>query len=888
MRTPISVVDIELSRPLEPIKGRDGYFGIQALVRLHGTPLGYIKLPVIQGGCPVNEISRAILKQYREAIVIHLIGDGINLLPTRPLHLADLVNLPHPPFTGELPSMTVAVCTRDRSVDLALCLEALVRLAYPNLDLLVVDNAPSDDSTQRIVAQFPQVRYVCEPRPGLDWARNRAIRESRSEIIAYTDDDVIVDVGWAHALAEAFVVNPQAMAVTGLVVPYELETNAQLLFETYGGFGRGFERKTYRVNTHDPAARWHGGAGAFGTGANMAYRHSVFTQIGLFDPALDVGTVTHGGGDLEMFFRVLKEGHALIYEPQAIVRHRHRRDDATLRTQIMNNGVGLYSFFVRSALAYPEERTAFFRLGLWWLWWGIIRRLLISLYQPWRIPRNLILAELWGVCIGLTRYPLARVKAAKIAGEPLEPLRVVNMQPSIPPAERKPAAMRTVDLSQPLQNLEDVSDYERVRVVVTRAGDLIDSFEIATYGRIVDREELRQAIAMHTNVNVIQDISSDENALLWTMAIGMIATRYAAPPVATDEVPSLALPADILVSIVLATYDRPESLRSTLKTLVAQRTQRPVEIIVVDNHPASGLTPPIVSEFPQVRLVREERAGLAYARNAGFLACTGAIAIATDDDVIIPPDWLEKLVAPFARADVMAVTGNVLPLELETRSQDRFEIYGGLGRGFKRQEIGIEWFESFHSRAVPTWELGATANAAFRSSIFHDPVIGLMDEALGPGTPTGVGEDTDLFYRVIQADYTLFYEPTAYLWHQHRRTDEALDRQIYGYSKGHVSYLLKTLFTYGDGRSLTRLLYWIPYGYLWRIKQRIRGRDRFPIRLMLLEVRGHLSGPWVFWQSLQRVKQLGRSRPVLIRHNTASSVLSTKTSVQTNVRTDLP
>ena len=68
------------------------------------------------------------------------------------------------------------------------------------------------------------------------------------------------------------------------------------------------------------------GSGAYGTGANMAFRRSLFHQIGFFDPALDVGTVTNGGGDLDMFYRVIQEGHTLVYEPRAIVRHRHRRD----------------------------------------------------------------------------------------------------------------------------------------------------------------------------------------------------------------------------------------------------------------------------------------------------------------------------------------------------------------------------------------------------------------------------------------------------------------------------------------------------------------------------------------------------------------------------------
>jgi GT2 family glycosyltransferase len=313
--------------------------------------------------------------------------------------------------------VTVAVCTRDRPTPLADCLAALSGLDYPALDLLVVDNAPSTPATAQLVRRhYPHVRYVCEPTPGLNWARNRAIAEARGDLLAYTDDDVIVDAHWVRALARVFAEQAEVMAVTGLVVPYELETEAQQLFERYGGFGRGFEPRTYRVDREcgERTATHHGGAGRFGTGANMAYRRSVFAHIGPFDPALDVGTVTNGGGDLEMFFRVLQAGHTLAYEPSALVRHRHRRDYAQLRIQIANNGIGFYAYLVCSALHYRDERWALARLGLWWLWWWNIRRLLISLRQPERFPRDLIVAELWGSLRGLGRYQQACRAGASI------------------------------------------------------------------------------------------------------------------------------------------------------------------------------------------------------------------------------------------------------------------------------------------------------------------------------------------------------------------------------------------------------------------------------------------------------------------------------------------
>jgi GT2 family glycosyltransferase len=318
-----------------------------------------------------------------------------------------------------LAPMTIAVCTRNRTASLAGCLDALAALDYPSglLDVLTVDNAPPDDRTERLVRErHPAFRYLAEPRPGLNWARNRAALEARHGVLAFVDDDVRVERGWARAIAAAFAREPEAMAVTGLVVPAETDAEPQLLFERYGGFGRGFTRRYFQVDAAGgERAGWrHGGAGQFGTGANMAFRRQLFDAVGLFDPALDVGTATNGGGDLDMFFRVLKHGHLLVYEPAAIVRHAHRRSYGELREQIANNGVGFYSYLVRTARVYRDERAAIAFLGAWWLWWWNMRRLLVSFVRPPPIPRDLMVAEALGSLRGLFRYRRARLQAARV------------------------------------------------------------------------------------------------------------------------------------------------------------------------------------------------------------------------------------------------------------------------------------------------------------------------------------------------------------------------------------------------------------------------------------------------------------------------------------------
>lgn len=315
-----------------------------------------------------------------------------------------------------LPPVTVAVCTRDRVDHLRRCLSAIERLHYPRLDVLVIDNAPKTAAAERLVRdKFKRVRYLVEPRPGLDWARNRAIMEARGEIIAFADDDVVVDPGWIDALVRVFAEDARIMAVTGRVVPYELKTRAQVLFERYGGFGKGSVRKVYSSRNGGHQAKWsHLAAGDLGTGANMAFRKSLFGRIGGFDPALDAGTPTGGGGDLEMFFRVVQEGYVLVYEPAAVVRHMHRRDYRDLKAQIGTWGKAFMAYLTRSALVYPRAAPMIVCFALRWLIGRHLVRPLRDHLGRKGIPLSLFLAELWGSMVGVAAYYRSRNESKRI------------------------------------------------------------------------------------------------------------------------------------------------------------------------------------------------------------------------------------------------------------------------------------------------------------------------------------------------------------------------------------------------------------------------------------------------------------------------------------------
>ncbi|MGH2521106.1 MAG: glycosyltransferase [Anaerolineales bacterium] len=292
------------------------------------------------------------------------------------------------------PPISVVVCTRDRAQLLRACLAALARLDYPAYEVIVVDNASRDDSTARAVAATP-FRYVREEHPGLDWARNRGAAEARYDIVAYVDDDAQADPGWLGGLAGAFA-GPNVAAATGLVLPLELETRAQQLFEEYSGMGKGAQPRLFQRDSMRP--RELAAAHRVGVGANMAFRRNVFDTIGTFDTALDVGTPSGGGGDLDMFHRILVAGLAIRYEPAAVVRHQHRRDMPGLRHQLYNNGRSFGVYLIKVWRSRSLDRRVVARYALGWFGGWVLARFIKGLLWLERFPLPLLWAELWGAC----------------------------------------------------------------------------------------------------------------------------------------------------------------------------------------------------------------------------------------------------------------------------------------------------------------------------------------------------------------------------------------------------------------------------------------------------------------------------------------------------------
>lgn len=292
----------------------------------------------------------------------------------------------------ELPPISVVVCTRDRPEQLARCLAALQKQDYPDYEVVVVDNVSEDAAVEQIISASG-FRYVREERPGLDWARNRGWQAARHALIAFSDDDAQPEPDWLRWVAHAFV-QPDVDVMTGRVEPLALETEAQRLFEVYGGMSKG------KLPRRIEGAHLHGqhllSAHDCGVGANMAFRRTALQKLGGFDTALDTGTLSGGAGDIDIFHRALVNKMVIRYQPSALVYHEHRRSMQALERQIEQNGrsFGVYLLKVWSQQSVPRPVVA--RYAAAWLKGWVLARVVRSLIGKLDVPRSLAIAELRG------------------------------------------------------------------------------------------------------------------------------------------------------------------------------------------------------------------------------------------------------------------------------------------------------------------------------------------------------------------------------------------------------------------------------------------------------------------------------------------------------------
>ncbi len=423
---PIAVHAVDVAQPFQDLqlgrsRGGDLYRALALFVRCAARPLGWTVVSV-----PPSETVPATLVEQacRSQVALAATARHTGAPETEPLAHAALKPKRHAPVAldarrGEERMISVVVPTCAAGDRILSCVRAILQHADRPLEVIVVENRPGAGSSVRanLLDAFghdTRVRYAEEPRPGLSNARNAGLDSARGGLVAFVDDDVIVDEHWLSSLRSVHDAHPDVACITGLILPLELETEAQILIERFSALAKGCSARRFSLDTpREDMPLFPYTAGHFGSGANMAFSRAVLRALGGFDPVLGTGTPGRGGEDLDVCIRLILTGHTVLYEPRALAWHRHPDTMERLERHAFSYGAGLGAM-VTKHLLYGGERRRLARLIP-----GGIRYLLDmgsrkNITKGRDFPRRLERRERLGILYGPVAYLHSRQHARRV------------------------------------------------------------------------------------------------------------------------------------------------------------------------------------------------------------------------------------------------------------------------------------------------------------------------------------------------------------------------------------------------------------------------------------------------------------------------------------------
>ncbi len=421
---PVRVLDIEISEPLPSLGPAVGDLGIPyaaalCLVRLGRRPLGRLRVDLPPEGLDPKALAARIEREFGRQATRHLCDDGA--IPPGELRV-DGVSGPDAPrcaasdeqFLKRAPSVSVIIPTRNRPERVVKTLRSILRSRYPSerYEVIVVDNASGTEaraSLQGLEEATIPVRLLHEEVSGASRARNKGLESASGEIVVFADDDVDVDRDWLAMLVRCFDREERVGAASGLTMPSELETPAQLWLEGFGRFTHSFAKRRYDIldpPLDEPLFPFN--VGSRGTGPNMAFRREVLVELGGFDIALGPATPTLGGEDIEALLRVLLSGRQLVCEPAAIVWHAHPREYRQFERRMWAYGVGLTACLTKAISQHPGLLPELLRKLPHGLAYALAPGSAKNQNKQHDYPRALTRLELRGMAYGPLAYARSR------------------------------------------------------------------------------------------------------------------------------------------------------------------------------------------------------------------------------------------------------------------------------------------------------------------------------------------------------------------------------------------------------------------------------------------------------------------------------------------------
>lgn len=241
------------------------------------------------------------------------------------------------------PRVSVVIPTFNRRNDLDECIKSLLDMEAPGPEIIIVDSSSKDGASD--FQQIYPVRYLSMPHRNIVHARNLGISKARGDVVAFLDDDTVVNRSWVRCLMEPYV-DPRVGGVGGRVIPYGKPRHYYRKIRHYST-GKILKDGLVLGNFDNPA-------GPLGVdhlpGCNMSFRREALVQAGGFDEHFQGNCFRE---DTDICVRVRKLGYNIVYQPRALVWHKYRgrsRDTGWVYWYVRNN---TYFYFKN---IFPQAR----------------------------------------------------------------------------------------------------------------------------------------------------------------------------------------------------------------------------------------------------------------------------------------------------------------------------------------------------------------------------------------------------------------------------------------------------------------------------------------------------------------------------------------------------
>jgi glycosyltransferase involved in cell wall biosynthesis len=270
------------------------------------------------------------------------------------------------------------------------CLAAMRASVRPEDEIVVVDSASGDASRVAAIAAGAGARLVRCEQPGVNRARNAGWRAAYNQLLAYVDDDVVVDASWAGAFAQSAASHPSAAFITGR--SDALDDAAHTAVATKDDDTAAVLDRTT--------------PGDLGHGNNLLVRASALAVVGGWDESMGVGARFKSAPETDLYDRLFAAGFSGWYEPTALAHHDQWRAPKDLVRLDWRYGFGNGA---RIAKLARTDRGRARRVGAEALWgWGL-RRLVDAARLRHKTDAARIVARLAGTGAGAARGFASRV-----------------------------------------------------------------------------------------------------------------------------------------------------------------------------------------------------------------------------------------------------------------------------------------------------------------------------------------------------------------------------------------------------------------------------------------------------------------------------------------------